>query len=149
VEVHAYSGSLAIPEMRDHGAFDACVVNLLFAGGAIGNVESYLDAKYGYDIRTEIVGTRGTLMVGQSRKTGLSVLTTGGKSEDVIGHWLDRFGEAYRLEMVDFVETLLKGRTPWVTGFDGRQSLAIAEAAVESIRENRPARVMSAASQAV
>lgn len=63
-EVHAYAGSLAIPEMKRFGGFDSGVVNLQFAGGAVGNVESYIDARYGYDVRTEIVGTRGTIQVG-------------------------------------------------------------------------------------
>ena len=60
-EVHAFTAALAIPEMKQFGAFDSGVVNLRFAGGAIGNVESFLDAQYGYDIRTEIVGTKGTI----------------------------------------------------------------------------------------
>ena len=65
VEVHAFGSTVAIPELRRVDAFDAGVVNLQFASGAIGNIESFMDAKYGYDIRTEIVGTKGTLFVGQ------------------------------------------------------------------------------------
>jgi predicted dehydrogenase len=143
VEVHAYSGSLAIPDMKRFGAFDCGVVNLQFSRGAIGNVESFLDAKYGYDIRTEIVGTNGTVQVGSLRKSAVTVLTTSGSSRDNITHWLDRFAEAYRLEMIDFVRTVLTAGKVKVTGLDGRQSLAIADAAVRSQAERRPVVVRS------
>jgi predicted dehydrogenase len=144
VEVHAYSGSLAIPDMKRYGAFDCGVVNLQFSRGAIGNVESFLDAKYGYDIRTEIVGTKGTIQVGSLRRTAVTVLTSTGTARDNITHWLDRFAEAYRLEMVDFVQTVLAGGKVKVTGLDGRQSLAIADAAVRSQAERRPVAVRAA-----
>jgi predicted dehydrogenase len=144
VEVHAYGSTIAIPELKGLSAFDAGVVNLQFSSGAIGNVESFMDAKYGYDIRTEIVGTRGTLFVGRLRQTPLTVMTRAGSSHDVVAHWLTRFAEAYRNEICDFVETVRQRRAPRVTGEDGRQSLAVAVAAVESFRERRPVRVESA-----
>ena len=129
------------PNSRQVGGFDAGVVNLQFASGAIGNIESFMDAKYGYDIRTEIVGTRGTLFVGSLRQTALTVMTRAGSSHDVIAHWLTRFAEAYLREMSDFVDAARHGQEPRVTGQDGRQSLAVAVAAVESFRERRPVRV--------
>ena len=141
VEVHAYGSTVAIPELRQVHAFDAGVVNLQFASGAIGNIESFMDAKYGYDIRTEIVGTKGTLFVGQLRQTPLVVMTRAGASHDVIAHWLTRFSEAYVREMADFVETVRHGCAPRVSGQDGWQSLAVAVAAVASFRERRPVRV--------
>lgn len=144
VEVHAYAAALAIPEMGQHGAFDSGVVNLQFARGAIGNVESFMHAQYGYDIRTEIVGTKGTIQVGQIRQTPTVILTRAGVTHDAITHWLARFADAYQRELADFVETVRNSRTPRVTGHDGRQSLAVAEAAVESWRERRPVAVAAA-----
>jgi inositol 2-dehydrogenase len=140
-EVHAYGSTLAIPELEKLRAFDAGVVNLQFAGGAIGNIESFMDAKYGYDIRTEVVGTKGTIQIGSTRQTPLVVLTRAGSSHDLIQHWLFRFAEAYLREMCDFVENVIHGRPPRVSGRDGRQSLAIAIAAVQSFRERRPVAV--------
>lgn len=144
LELHAYGSTVAIPELRRLGAFDAGVINLQFASGAIGNIESFMDAKYGYDIRTEIVGTRGTLFIGSLRQTALTVMTATGSSHDVVAHWLTRFAAAYLSEITDFVDAVRHGRTPRVTGRDGRQSLAAAVAAVESFRERRPVRVENA-----
>ena len=140
-EVHAYSAALAIPEMKQFEAFDSGVVNLRFAGGAIGNVESFMHAQYGYDIRTEVVGTKGTLQIGYLQQTPLVSLTRSGSNHDMVTHWLVRFAEAYHREMVDFIESVRAGRPPRVSGYDGRQSVAVAVAAVQSQREGRPIRV--------
>lgn len=140
-EVHAFSGALAIPETRQVNAFDSGVINLRFAGGAIGNVESFLNSRYGYDVRTEVVGTEGTLQIGYLQQTPLVSLMRSQRTHDVLTHWLVRFAEAYRREMTDFVSSLREGRPPAVSGHDGRQSVAIAEAAVESQRDGRVVQV--------
>ena len=141
IEVHAYSGSIAMPEMKKFEAFDSGVVNLKFARGAIGNVESFLHAQYGYDIRTEVVGTKGTLQIGYLQQTPLISFTRAGSSHDLVTHWLGRFAEAYRRELTDFVQQAKNGGTPRVTGHDGRQAVAIAVAAVRSQKEGCPVRV--------
>ena len=105
------------------------LVDLRFARGAIGNVETLHGAKYGYDIRAEVVGTEGTLLIGGHTRTALAFLGTDGSTHDLVGHWLDRFADAYRLEMVDFVTATLADRPVAVTGNDGRRALAIALAA--------------------
>jgi inositol 2-dehydrogenase len=137
-EVQAYAGVLVIPELAECNDVDAGVVNLRFARGALGNVESFRHARYGYDIRTEIVGSKATLMIGALKRTPELVLAAGGAAHDVVGHYLERFADAYLNEMRDFVESVLRDRTPEVTGEDGRRALAIALAAERSYRESRP-----------
>src|SRR5437868_9625150 len=44
-------GSSRMPEVKPYNDLEAGVVNLQFAGGAIGNVESFRQCWYGYDIR--------------------------------------------------------------------------------------------------
>ncbi len=141
VEVAAFTAALACPELTRFGAFDAGVVNLRFARGGIGNVESFMNAGYGYDIRTEIVGTKGTLQVGYLRQTPFQILTRTGGSHDVVDHWLVRFAEAYVNEMRDFVRRVLAGLPPSITIHDGRQAVAVALAAERSARESRLVRL--------
>ncbi len=143
-EVHAYAACLAIPEMKRFGGFDSGVVNLQFTQGAIGNVESYINAGYGYDIRTEVIGTRGSIQIGHMQRTPVTFLTAEGRKHELMTHWLERFADAYRLEMRDFVNNVLAGRPVRVTGHDGRQSLAIADAAMRSHFERRPVPVQAA-----
>jgi predicted dehydrogenase len=136
-EVQAF-GSGRMPEVAPYGDLEAGVVNLRFQKGGIGNVESFRQCWYGYDIKTEVVGTKGTVAVGDLRHRATTLLTKNGVKYEAITHWLDRFADAYLIEMRDFVATMLAGREPRVTGRDGREAVAISLAAARSIKEKRP-----------
>lgn len=137
-EVHAYGGVLVCPELAQFNDIDSTLVNMRFARGAIGNVENYMQACYGYDVRTEIVGSKGTILTGYLAQKAEVVLTASGSRRDVVSHFLVRFAEGYLQEMRDFVETILADRAPQVTGEDGRRALVVALAAERSYRESRP-----------
>jgi len=136
-EVHAFGGTLACPELAQFGELDAGIVNLRFSRGAIGNVESFRQSRYGYDIYTEVVGADATLRIGYLRQTALTVLTGDGVSHDVVSQFLVRFAEAYLNELRDFVRAVRASSPPSVTGQDARRALAIALAAEKSCRDSR------------
>jgi inositol 2-dehydrogenase len=136
-EVHAFGGTLACPELAQLGELDAGIVNLRFSRGAIGNVESFRQSRYGYDIYTEVVGSKATLRIGYLRQTALTVLSGEGVGHDVVDHFLVRFAEAYLNELRDFVRSVLTASAPRVTGEDARNALAIALAAARSCRDSR------------
>src|SRR3984893_14808117 len=144
-ELHAYGGVLVFPEAAPFNDIDTAVVNLKFARGALWAVENYMQAVYGYDIRTEIVGSKGTIMLGYLQQTPEVVLTATGARTDVVDHFLVRFADGYLEEMRDFVRTMLSDHEPQVDGFDGRQAVAAAAAAERSYREGRPVAVQNAA----
>jgi len=136
-EVHAFGGTLACPELIQFGELDAGIVNLRFSNGAIGNVESFRQSRYGYDIYTEVVGSKATLRIGYLRQTAITVLSGECVGHDVVDHFLVRFAEAYLNELCDFVRSVLTGSAPHVTGEDARNALAIALAAARSCRDSR------------
>ena len=131
-EVHAFTTVITRPELAQYSDVVASVVNLKYGKGAIGNIESNAQAVYGYDVRTEIVGSKGSIMVGSLLGTHATVLTSGGSNQMTTDHYLTSFSEAYRAEMLDFVECILGDREPRVTGEDGLKALAIAVAAEKS-----------------
>jgi predicted dehydrogenase len=137
-ELHAYGAVLVFPEAAQFNDIDTALVNMKFSRGALGAVENYMQAVYGYDIRTEIVGSKGAIMLGYLQQTPELVLTASGAKTDVVDHFLVRFADGYLDEMRDFVKTILAGRDPKVDGFDGRQAVAAAAAAERSYREGRP-----------
>lgn len=140
-EVQAFAGALVTPELAKYGDVDCGVVNLRFASGPIGNVESYRQAGYGYDVRTEIVGSKGTLAVGFPQNVqGIRLAP-----ENAADGYLSRFAQAYVREIRDFIETVREGRPPQVTGRDARSALAVSLAAESSFREGRPVAVAPAA----
>jgi inositol 2-dehydrogenase len=141
IGVHAYTTSAIRPEVAKYGDVVASVVNLQYAQGAIGNVESYAQAVYGYDVRTEIVGSKGSIAVGSLDRIPAVFLTAKGGEQMLADHFLSRFADAYLTEMRDFVETILNDRAPRVSGDDGLRALAIAVAAETSHKQSAPVAV--------
>lgn len=140
-EVHAYATTSTRPELTQFGDVFAGVVNLKFDGGAIGNIESHSQAVYGYDVRTEIVGSKGSILVGSLHQTPATFLTTGGSVRPIADHFLTTFADAYVAEIQDFVDAMLNDRSPRVTGEDGLKALAIAVAAENSHLQEKATKV--------
>lgn len=139
--VHAYTTSTIRPEVTKYGDVVASVVNLQYKQGAIGNIESYAQAVYGYDVRTEIVGSKGSILVGSLERMPAVFLTSRGGERALADHFLSRFADAYLAEVRDFVQTMLSNGAPRVTGEDGLKALAIAVAAENSHLQSRPVAV--------
>ncbi len=137
VEVQAVMASVLEPSRPD----DLALATLRFARGGLGNVEVYSTCGYGYDVRTEIAGTTGTVFIGGLRDADCTIATADGVHYAATGHWLTRFAEAYLRELDDWVARTLAGEPPTVTGADGRAALEIAVAATRSAREGTPVRL--------
>jgi myo-inositol 2-dehydrogenase / D-chiro-inositol 1-dehydrogenase len=137
-EVHAYTTVAIRPEVAQYNDVVASVVNLKYAHGAIGNVESYVQALYGYDVRTEIVGSKGSLFVGSLEKTPAVFMSASGGLQILADHFLSRFADAYLGEVRDFVHNMLHDKPPLVSGEDGLKALGIAVAAEKSHLLGKP-----------
>lgn len=136
--VHAFTTVAIRPELAQYDDVVAGSVNLRFAHGAIGNVESYAQSLYGYDVRTEIVGSKGSILLGGLRQNSATFLKTNGGSYELADHFLSRFRDAYLLEVTDFVHTILNDQAPKVTGEDGLRAVEIAIAAQASYQSSAP-----------
>src|ERR1700680_1579932 len=144
-EAHTYATVAIRQEVAQYGDVVASVVNLKYRRGAIGNIESFVQSTYGYDIRTEIVGSAGSILVGSFRQTPATFLNKNGATQTLADHFLTRFADAYVAELRDFVDNVLNDRPPRITGEDGLRALEIAVAAESSYREGKPCGVSQAA----
>lgn len=135
--VYAEAASLVYPELLDVGDVDTALIVARFARGGLGNVEVSRTAIYGYDIRCEVVGSRGAIEIGYLRETQITLLTRDGVTHDVVPHFPQRFGPAYTAQIEHFVECLRHGRPPTVTPADARAALQACLAATRSQREGR------------
>jgi len=139
--VYSIGGALAYPEMKKIGDIDNAVISLYFQNGALGIVDLSRNAVYGYDIRAEILGTKGTLKVGYLRETPVLTLTKNGVTHDVVPHFMERFGEAYLSQIQDFTNNVLKDKEPTITAQDGVKALKVSLAATKSLHENCPVKL--------
>jgi len=140
-EVHSYATVAIRPEVAQYGDVVASSVNLQYRNGGIGNIESYVQAVYAYDVRTEILGSKGAIFVGSIQQTPAVFLSANGSSQTLADHFLTRFADAYLAEVRDFVQHLLADKPVRVTGEDGLKALATAVAAESSHKQKRPVKV--------
>ena len=98
-------------------------------------------------MRTEIVGSKGSIFVGSHVRTPATFLTVNGSAQTTADHFLTTFADAYLAEMQDFVACIHEGREPRISGKDGLKALGIAVAAEKSHRSGQPA-IVDCASRA-
>lgn len=138
VEIFAMASALVSDDIRAANDVDTSVVTLRFPSGALATIENSRRSGFGYDVRTEIFGSGGGLVVGESRDLPIRRYTAAGVIEDHQYFFLERFRDAYRNEMVAFLTAIRDDTAVTVTGDDGRAALRLAAAAEESLRERRP-----------
>jgi myo-inositol 2-dehydrogenase/D-chiro-inositol 1-dehydrogenase len=115
---------------------DPQIVLLELANGAVVDVESFVNCRYGYDVRCEIVGSTGTVAL-ENPRTAV-VLSEGRRSEPVPQHWAVRFAQAYADELQAWVNALAAGRAVAAgasDAWDGYAAAAVAESAVASFAQ--------------
>ncbi len=141
--VYAVGGALAYPKMKSVGDIDNAIINLVFESGMLGVVLLSRNSVFGYDIRTEIWGTQGSLQIGYFRQTPILVMTKEGITHDAVPYFMERFESAYLAQIQDFVEKVRSGGEPSISGADAVSALRVGLAATASWKENRPVEVGS------
>ena len=113
------------------GVRDPQLVLLEAASGVVVEVESFVNCRYGYDVRCEVVGSLGTV----SLETPVAGLVTAGgrRSAAVAPDWRVRFADAYRVELQDWVDGLAAARVGGPSSWDGYAAAAVTEACVTSL----------------
>jgi len=138
VRVQTEGDCLVYPELKDVGDIDNALINLRCANNAVGNIALSRNATFGYDVRTEVLGSEGVLQIGSLQQTPTLVMTRQGITHDTIPGFMERFGDAYATEIRAFASCILEERDPSVTGEDARKATAIGMAATLSLDETRP-----------
>lgn len=137
-EMYSIANVLAYPEMESINDVDNSMTNLTFENGKIGTVDLSRSGIYGYDIRTEILGTEGTVQIGYLRETPITVLKKNRVSHDTVPNFMERFEKAYVAQLKDFVEKAYNQKEPSVSIEDGELALILSHAATESYKVNKP-----------
>jgi myo-inositol 2-dehydrogenase/D-chiro-inositol 1-dehydrogenase len=141
VEVFATADALVEPAWRDRGLLDAAVVVVRFDNGAMATAEACFESGYGYDVRGEVLGSRGMVQLGDGRRTGAVLSDAAGRSAETVRSDQELFAAAYTAELAAFADAVGAGTPSPVTGEDARAALGIALAAAESVRTHRPVQV--------
>jgi myo-inositol 2-dehydrogenase/D-chiro-inositol 1-dehydrogenase len=135
----AATGSCLIdPEIATIGDIDCSAVTIRTRKGRLAQINTSRRAAYGYDQRFEILGASGMLQCGNHRPSEVVQSDANGVRADKPEHFfLQRYREAYRLELTHFFECLQSGQAFRTTFADGVAAQRLADAATESWQSGR------------
>ena len=134
--VYAIGGNFRSPEVADEWPewYDSFAMTLSFADGKLGMVEGAQYVQYGYDHRLEILGTKGSILVGQQPRETYTVATADGTIRRPMNNsWTYLFREAYIREAQDFVDAIVDDAPVRVTGHDGKMAVRLVNMGLESL----------------
>ena len=136
--IQSQGAVLAYPEIQPLGDIDNAVSILNFKDGRLGIIDLSRSGIYGYDINTEILGTKGTIRIGYLRETRIEILKQNQVSHDTVPYFMERFAHAYTAQLQNFADNLRQDHPPPITLDDGIRALQVARAATLSWKEDRP-----------
>lgn len=130
----------AISDPQGLGLDNALTV-MRFSSGALGVIDNSRVAGYGYDCRTEVMGSKASVRIGHPRRTNIEWLADGHASVDYVRDFTEGFAEAYMLELADFADAVRFDRDVSVSGLDGLAAFVLGQAAEQSLAEQRTVRL--------
>ena len=95
-------------------------------------------APHGYNVETEIIGTKATLRIASvPQKNLVEILDRYGVRKECSENFQERFAQAYLHEIEAFVDCIRSKRKPSVSVYDGTAVSVIAGKCTESFRSGK------------
>lgn len=136
-QITAIGGAFVHEEFASYQDADNAAALIKFEDGAMAICHAGRNAAHGYHVETEIVGTKGSLRIAaEPRKNLCTIFDQTGVVNECSQNFQERFAEAYRIEMQEFIDCILENRRPDVTVYDGTKNTEVAFAATKAFREN-------------
>lgn len=110
---------------------DPVLVRLEARNGARVDVEAFVNAGYGFDVRIEVVGPKGYVAMEPPASRLVTIETA--RELGVSPDWLTRFATAYDEEIVHWVDNI-HDPAPSPSAWDGYAANVVAEALVRSLQ---------------
>ncbi|AJT43222.1 inositol 2-dehydrogenase [Psychromicrobium lacuslunae] len=122
VQVRRGRGTSLAPE----GIDDPQQVLIETESGLLADVEIFVNARYGYEVATQAVFENGTVNIGLG---------------EVTPSFIERFGDAYDVEVQRWVDAARRGEIGGPSAWDGYATAACCEAGVAAQHSSGPVRV--------
>ena len=136
--LHATGSVLVDPEIAKVPDVDSTAVTIRTKKGRLCQINTSRRAAYGYDQRFEVLGSTGLLQCGNHRPSEVTQLDADNVRTDKPEHFfLQRYREAYRLELAHFFDCLQSGQPFRTTIADGVAAQKLADAAAQSLQTGK------------
>jgi myo-inositol 2-dehydrogenase / D-chiro-inositol 1-dehydrogenase len=123
-----------------HGTHDPMLVIFGTESGAIVTDEIFVRTGVAYEVRTEVVGEKGSAFIGLDQN--LQVKSTDGRwGGKITPSFVERFGQAYDIELQRWVDAAKAGTIDGASAWDGYAAVAVCAAGVQALRSGAKFRV--------
>ncbi|HZX27960.1 MAG TPA: inositol 2-dehydrogenase [Telluria sp.] len=137
--VYAVGGCLIDPAIGAAGDIDTAMITLVSASGRFVQMNNCRRAPFGYDQRLEALCEKEVLYVENRLRDSVTIASAAGFTvSPPMNYFIERFADAYRLEMGAFVAMLEQGQAPLAGIRDGLEAQRLAEAAMVSMKSGQP-----------
>jgi myo-inositol 2-dehydrogenase/D-chiro-inositol 1-dehydrogenase len=116
-----------------HGTHDPMLVIFETQSGCIVTDEIFVRSGVAYEVRTEVVGEKGSALIGLDQNLQLKS-TDGRWGGGITPSFVERFGQAYDIELQRWVDAAKAGTIDGASAWDGYAAVAVCEAGVLALR---------------
>ena len=125
--VYAVGGCYAHEEFGKYNDGDNVSALMKFKNDAMVFLFAGRTAPHGYNVETEIIGTKGILRIASvPQKNLVEILDNSGVRRECSENFLERFESSYVNEVQEFVDCINQNKKPEVTVYDGTRVSEIA-----------------------
>ena len=140
--VSAQASVLVDKAIGEAGDYDSASVMLSTASGKHATISNSRRATYGYDQRIEVHGSKGAVAAENQRPVSIEIANASGYTRPPLhDFFMTRYTEAYAFEISSFIDFVESKSPASPSGTDGLIALALAEAALKSVKEGRTVKV--------
>ncbi len=138
-EIYAKGDCFIDPEIKKANDIDTAIINMTLKNGILATINNSRKAVYGYDQRIEVLGSKGTMIVGNKLLHGVRKGTKDGfTSANPKNFFIDRYKESYQIEIADFIRSTSGETVDHANVDDGLHALKIGLATNKSLLKNKP-----------
>lgn len=127
--------SIRVESPITDGFRDPQIATLWMRGGQMITAEVFVNASYGYDVRVEAVGTKGSASL--EPRSALVSRAAGTAGSAIGSDFVTYFIESYRRELSAWVNAALRGEVVGASAWDGYVASVVAEAGVRALRSGQ------------
>jgi len=141
-QVFATGTVMTGPEIEAAGDIDTAIAVLRSPSGRMCQITNSRRCDYGYDQRIEVFGSKGLVRADNQTETTVAVANASGFStEPALPFFLERYSDAYRIQLDKFLSAASGEDLDIPGGVDGLRALQLADAAQQSLESGVPVAV--------
>ncbi|EDD2023440.1 D-chiro-inositol-2-dehydrogenase IolG2 [Salmonella enterica] len=143
-EVYVKGNTLIDPSLKNIDDVDTLAVMLTFRNGGYALIDNSRRAVYGYDQRVEVFGSEGMAYADNVSESTVKVFNSQHCiMKNPLPDFTVRYREAYRTEILHFIDSVLHHTPVACTGEDALLAQRIAIAAQQSLKSGLPVKITS------